>query len=77
MAAHPAAPPGLPLVGQSQEHSWVEEGGEGGVEVLLQVLLQQALVREVLLEQKQSPPEKSAGRTRQRDRPPDQGVCAP
>lgn len=52
MAAHPVAPPELPLVGQSQKDSWVDERGEGRVEVLLQVLLQQALVRKMFLKKK-------------------------
>lgn len=49
MAAHPVAPPELPLAGQSQKDSWMDERGEGRVEVLLQGLLQQALVRKMFL----------------------------
>lgn len=46
------APPQLPFGGQSQEDARVEERGEGGVEVLLQALLQQALVRKMFLKKK-------------------------
>lgn len=49
MPPDPAAPPQLPLGGQGQEDSRVEERGEGGVQVLFQVLLQQALVRKMFL----------------------------
>lgn len=49
VAAHPVAPPELPLAGQSQKDSWMDERGEGRVEVLLQGLLQQALVRKMFL----------------------------
>lgn len=49
VAAHPVAPPELPLVGQSQKDLWMDDGREGGVEVLLQVLVQQALVRKMFL----------------------------
>lgn len=54
VAAHPVAPPELPLVGQSQKDLWMDEGGEGGVEVLLQVLVQQALVRKMFLLKKKN-----------------------
>lgn len=69
MAAHPGALPELPLVGQSQEDSGVDERGEGRVEVLLQVLLQQALVRKIFLKR-----EKWV--KFERNRPPDRFVYA-
>lgn len=49
MAPDSVAPPERSFVGQSQEDARMDQGGEGGVEVLLQVLLQQALLREPLL----------------------------
>lgn len=78
MAAHPGAPPELPLAGQSQKDSWMDERGEGGVEVLLQGLLQQALVRKVFLKPKQGqePRDTSAGFTCERNRPSDQFVIS-
>lgn len=64
VAAHPVAPPELPLVGQSQKDSWMGERGEGRVEVLLQLLLQQALIRKMFLKEKgQEPRDISAGYT--------------
>lgn len=52
MAPDSVAPPELPSVGQRQEDAWMEQRGEGGVEVLLQVLLQQALLRKLFLKKK-------------------------
>lgn len=49
MAPHSVAPPEGSFVGQSQEDARMDQGGEGGVEVLLQVLLQQALLRKLFL----------------------------
>lgn len=49
MAPDSAAPPEGSSVGQSQEDAWMDQRGEGGVEVLLQVLLQQALLRKFFL----------------------------
>ena len=63
MAAHPVAPADLPLVGQSQKDFWMDERGVGRVEVLLQVLLQQALVRKMSLKRRQEPRDISAGCT--------------
>lgn len=51
VAAHIVAPPEASFVGQSQIDVWVEQGGVGGVVVLLQVLLQQAVVRKLLLQE--------------------------
>lgn len=44
------APPELSLVGQSQEGARVSHRGVGVVVILLQLLLQQAVVRKLLLE---------------------------
>lgn len=52
VAAHTVALPELSLVGQSQIDAWVRHGGVGGVVILLQVLLQQAVIRKLLLEKK-------------------------
>lgn len=49
MAGDPVAPPEGSSVGQSQEDAWVDQGGEGGVQVLLQALLQPALLRKLFL----------------------------
>lgn len=51
VAAHVVALPEPSFVGQSQIDAWVGQGGVGGVVVLLQVLLQQAGVRKLLLEE--------------------------
>lgn len=50
VAAHTVALPELSLVGKSQIDAWVRQRGVGGVVILLQVLLQQAVIRKVLLE---------------------------
>lgn len=78
MAAHPGAPPGLPLARQSQKDSWVAEGGEGGVQVLLQPLLQQALVRKMFLkkEKEREARDFSPGVTWSRNRSHDRFVYA-
>lgn len=52
VAGDPVAPPERSSVGQSQEDAWVDQGGEGGVEVLLQALLQPALLRKLSLKKK-------------------------
>lgn len=52
MAPDSVAPPELSSVGQSQEDAWMDQGGEGRVEVLLQVLLQQALLRKLFLKKR-------------------------
>lgn len=49
VAPDSVAPSERSSVGQSQEDAGVDQGGEGGVEVLLQGLLQQALLRKVFL----------------------------
>lgn len=49
VAAHAVAPPELSLVGKSQIDAWVGQRGVGGVVILLQVLLQQAVIRKLLL----------------------------
>lgn len=51
MAPDSVAPPELPSAGQSQKDAWVGQRGEGGVEVLLQVLLQPALLRKLFLKE--------------------------
>lgn len=50
VGAHADAPPELSLVGQSQVGAWVSHRGVGVVVILLQLLLQQAVVRKLLLE---------------------------
>lgn len=62
MAPDSVAPPELPFLRQSQKDPGVDEGGEGRVEVLLQVLLQQALVRKVFLKTQQEHCDASAAR---------------
>lgn len=52
VAGDPVAPPEGSSVGQSQEDAWVDQGGEGGVQVLLQALLQPALLRKLFLKKK-------------------------
>lgn len=47
---HADAPPELSLVGQSQVGARVSHRGVGVVVILLQLLLQQAVVRKLLLE---------------------------
>lgn len=50
VGAHTVALPELSLVGQSQIGARVSQRGVGGVVILLQVLLQQAVVRKLHLE---------------------------
>lgn len=50
VAAHTVALPELSLVGKSQIDAWVGQRGVGGVVIFLQVLLQPAVVRKLLLE---------------------------
>lgn len=50
MAAHTVALPDVSLVRKSQVDAWVRQRGVGSIVILLQVLLQQAVIRKVHLE---------------------------
>ena len=50
VAGHTGPSLDLPLVGQGEVQARVGQGRVGGVEILLQVLLEEAVIREGLLE---------------------------